>query len=122
MDNIMYVVCLHLDPNNALFIYGIMVLLRYYIFILICIKFLPFNLKSLGSLRSPSTKEFEMRNVCYLCAVICTGTEVESGIENASDKELMSVFGRNLHDTVVTNSILEIKLALYCPSCVTQQS
>jgi hypothetical protein len=26
-----------------------------------------------------------------------------------------SVFGRNLYDTDVTNSILEIRLALYCP-------
>ena len=62
-----------------------------------------------------------MRNVSYLCAVICTSTEVASGIENASDKELRSVFYRNLFDTVVANLILEIKLALYCLVSVTQQ-
>jgi hypothetical protein len=32
-----------------------------------------------------------MRSVCYLCAVICTDTEVTSGIENARDKEFVSV-------------------------------
>jgi len=72
-----------LGPNNPLFIFGIMVLFRHYIFILIYKIFLLFNLKSLGSMRSASTKEFEMRSACYLCAVICTGTEVASGIENA---------------------------------------
>jgi len=36
-------------------------------------------------------------------------------IENASDKELKSVFGRNLYDTDVTNSIFEIRLTSYCP-------
>jgi len=82
-----------LDPKNSLFIFGIMVLFRYYTFILICKKFLLFDLRSLSSLPSASTKEFEMHSVCCLCAVICTGTEVAISIENASDKELMSVFG-----------------------------
>jgi hypothetical protein len=71
-------------------------------------------------LLSARTKDFEISNVSYLCAEIFTGTEVASGVENASDKELMCVFGRNLYYTVVTNLILEIELALYCPVFVTQ--
>jgi hypothetical protein len=83
-------------------------------------KLLLFDLEYFGLLQSARTREFEICSVFYLCAVICTGTEVVSGVENASDKELMCVFGRNLYDTVVTNLILEIKLALYCPVFVTQ--
>ena len=49
------------------------------------------------------------------CATICTDTEVASDVENAGDKELKSVFGRNLYDTDCTNSILKIMLFPYCP-------
>ena len=72
-------------------------------------------------MRSASNKDFEMLIVCYVCAVIRAGTEVTSGIGNTSGKELMSVFGRNLYDKVLTYSILEFRLALYCPVFVTQQ-
>jgi hypothetical protein len=41
---------------------------------------------------------------------------VASGIENASDKELMSVWGRNLYDTFVTNSILESQFSFVLSS------
>jgi len=98
-----------LDPKNSLFIRGIMELFRYYIFILICKKILTLRPQI-------SWLSFKIRIVCYLCAVICTGTEVASGIENASDKELMSVWGRNLYDTFVTNSILESQFSFVLSS------
>ena len=74
------------------------------------LKCLGSDFKSLGSLRSARTKQFNMRRFCYLC-------RHRSGkyIENASDTELKSVFGRNLYDTVATNSIFEMRLTSYCP-------
>jgi hypothetical protein len=48
-------------------------------------------------------------------AVICTITEIASGIVNASNKELKCVFGRKVYDIDETNLILEIRLTLYSP-------
>ena len=42
-------------------------------------------------------------------------TEVASGVLNASNKELQVCVSRNVYDTDETNSILEIRLTLYCP-------
>jgi hypothetical protein len=38
-----------------------------------------------------------------------------SGIVNAAIRNYNCVFGRNLYDTDEINSILEIRLTLYCP-------
>ena len=40
---------------------------------------------------------------------------MESGIVNASNKEIQCVLGKNLYETDETNSILEIRLTLCCP-------
>jgi hypothetical protein len=78
------------------------------------LKRLGSDLKSVGSLRSACTKEFDMRRFCYLCAMM---RRHRSGkcFENACDKELKSVFGRNLYDTNITILIFEIRLTFYCP-------
>jgi len=47
--------------------------------------------------------------------IICAITEVAIGVVNASNKEIKCVFGRNVYDTDETNSILKIRLDLYCP-------
>ena len=67
------------------------------------LKYLQFDLKSVGLLRSARINEFDVRSVCYLGS---NDTRVASGIENVSDKGPKSVFGRNLYDTDATNSIL----------------
>ena len=52
-----------------------------------------------------------MPSVCYACAMICTDTEVASGIARASGKSvLVETFKGD-----VRNSILEIRLAAYSP-------
>jgi hypothetical protein len=64
------------------------------------------KLKSLGSLRSARTN---MPSVCYVCAMICTDTY--SVIARASGRSVLV----ETFKTDVTNSILEIRLAAYCP-------
>ena len=49
------------------------------------LKCIRSDLKSLGSLRSAHTKEFDMGCVCCL---LCIDMEAAHGIENGSDKEL----------------------------------
>jgi len=46
------------------------------------LKYLLFDIKSIGSLRSARINEFDVRGICYLGS---NGTHVESGIENARD-------------------------------------
>ena len=95
-----------LDPTNASCICGIKVIfsiMNLYLFL----KCMPSDLKSLSSLW------FDMRSICYL---LCKSAHsYRSGIVNATNKKLqVCVFGRNLYDSDETNSILEIKLTLYC--------
>jgi len=70
-----------LDQTSASSICGIKVIfsiMNLYLFL----KCIPSDLKFTGSLC------FDMRSICYFCAVTCTVTEVASGIVNASNKEL----------------------------------
>jgi hypothetical protein len=70
-----------MDQTNASFICGINVIfsiMNLYLFL----KCIPPDLKTLSSLW------FDMRSICYLCAITCTVTEVASVIVNASNKEL----------------------------------
>jgi hypothetical protein len=46
--------------------------------------------------------------------MIYTDKDVVSAVVNASDTELKPLFGRNVY-TDETNSVLEIRLAIYCP-------
>jgi hypothetical protein len=71
------------------------------------LKRLLYKLKSLGSLRFARTN---MPSVHYVCAMICTDTEVASGIARANGKSVLV----ETFKTDVTNSILEIRLAAYC--------
>ena len=111
MDNVIQFHYLDLDPTNVWFINGIMVLFQYYIFIFI---FKTFKVRPQISWLTTIRKEFDMLRFCYLCVIIRRDTEGGKCIENASNKELKSVFGRNLYDTDVTNSIFEIRLTFYC--------
>ena len=58
------------------------------------LKCMPSDLKSLCSLR------FGMRSLIF-CALICTDTEAESGIVNANDKALKSVFLVEIYTTLM---------------------
>ena len=74
-----------LEPTLAPFICGIKVLfsvMNLYLFF----KCITSDFKSLSSLW------FDMRTICYLCAITCTVTEVARGIVNASNEEIQVCF------------------------------
>jgi len=96
-----------LDQTNASFICGIKVIIS------IMNLYLPSECipSALGSL---SSLPFDMCSVCYL---LCNNMQLQKW-QVASQMQAIGtyqfVFGRNLYDTDETNSILEIRLTIYC--------